>query len=284
MRFLIFISCVLFLNMLAPVVEATPKIVVSELDKVILQQKLGKFSKEKNLGVGELMLKLGLDFKGTPYVAKTLDIGNEECLVVNLRQFDCTTFVESCLAIALTIKSKQPSFGTFATILEKIRYRNGHLDEYISRLHYFSEWIADNEAKGCVTDVTLKLGGLTYPLSLNFMGTHSNLYPQLKHNPALVNKIKVIEKKVSGKQFYYLPKDAVADHAKEMADGDIIALTTKIAGLDVTHLGLVCKKGNEVFLLNASSLGRKVEITSVPLASYLENSKNTTGVFIVRAN
>ena len=263
---------------------AAPKVIVTEKDKLILQEKLERFSTKVNLSTGALMLAIGVDFEGTPYVAQTLDLNTDENLVVNLRELDCTTFVENCLAIALTVKSRKPSYDTFIAELEKIRYRNGHLNGYVSRLHYFSEWIADNEKRGIVTDVTSRLGGLKFPLLLTFMSTHPDSYPQLKNSPTLINKMKLIEKEVSNHHFYAIPKEQVPDHEREMVDGDIIALTTKIAGLDVTHLGLVCKIQGEIFLLNGSSRGGKVETTPVPLRDYLMKSKITTGIFVVRAN
>ena len=235
-KFKVKIAIVLLFIMTASILDGVSKVVDTQKDKAILQEKLDKFSAVSNLSTGALMLAVGLDFKGTPYVAQTLDHDTEESLVVNLRELDCTTFVESCLAIARTIKSGKPSYETFLSELEKIRYRNGHLNGYISRLHYFSEWITDNEAKGIVTDVTLKLGGGIAPLSLSFMGNHPDSYPQLKGNPALINKIKLIEKQVSQHKYYSIPKEFLSDFESQMTDGDIIALVTKIPGLDVTHI------------------------------------------------
>ena len=47
------------------------------------------------------MLKYGLNFLKTPYVAHTLEV-NEEEPVVNFDEVDCTTFVEYVLALALS--------------------------------------------------------------------------------------------------------------------------------------------------------------------------------------
>ena len=259
------------------------KIVVAENDKAILQQKFDQFSKDQQLSTGALMLKIGLDFKGTAYVAKTLDLTLEENLVINLHELDCTTFVENCLAIARTIKNGQPDFGKFAAELQKIRYRNGILNGYASRLHYFSEWITDNAAKGIVEDVTAKTGGINCAVSLGFMSAHPEYYPQLKGNSGLINVIRQIENRISAKQYFFIPKEKIAAHEREMEDGDIIALVTKISGMDVSHIGLAVKKQGRVFLLNASSKGAKVETTLVPFADYLKDSKNTTGIFVVRA-
>ena len=280
-RLLILFFCAFSINM--SVTVAVPKIVVAEKDKALLQEKLDKFSQYNMLSTGDLMLKIGNDFKGTPYVGKTLDINNEENLIVNLRELDCTTFVENCLAIARTIKSGKPTFEKFASELENIRYRCGQLNGYTSRLHYFGDWITDNATKGIVEDMASKIGGVKCPVFLNFMSTHPVLYPQLKATPALIKEIIQIENQVSSKPFFYIPKEKIAGHENQILDGDIVAFVTKIPGMDVSHVGILYKKLGRVYLLHASLSGGKVETTKVPLADYLKDSKNTTGIFVVRA-
>ncbi len=46
------------------------------------------------------MLEIGKFFLGTPYVVGTLETKRGEHLVVNLREFDCVTFVENVVALA----------------------------------------------------------------------------------------------------------------------------------------------------------------------------------------
>lgn len=277
---LLFLS-VFSINIL--VSAASPKIVSTEKDKALLQEKFDKFSKDSNLSTGELILKIGNDFMGTPYVGNTLDRTIEEDLVVNLRELDCTTFVENCLAIARTIKSGKPTFESFTKELEKIRYRNGTLNGYVSRLHYFGEWITNNAEKGIIEDMSSKIGGVKCPIVLNFMSTHPESYPQLKANPELVKEIKQIENKVSVLPFFYITKEKIASHENRILDGDIVSLVTKIPGMDVSHVGILFKKDGRVYLLHASLSGGKVLTTQVPLAEYLKDSKNTTGIFVVRA-
>jgi len=274
----------LFLGTLSiNILVSAPKIIVSDKDKAILQEKFDQFSKESNLSTGELMLKIGNDFKSTPYVGKTLDLNIDENLVVNLRELDCTTFVENCLAIARTIKSGKSTFESFTSELEMIRYRKGLLNGYVSRLHYFGEWITDNAEKGIVEDMTSKIGGVKCPIVLNFMGAHPDSYPQLKANSELIKEINRIEKRVSAGTFFFIPKEKIAIHENEILDGDIVALVTKIPGMDVSHVGLLFKMEGRVYLLHASLSGGKVETTRIPLADYLKDSKNTTGIFVVRA-
>jgi len=281
-KILLLLAMIFTVSLFASALDV-PKIIVTDKDKALLQEKLDKFSKDSLLSTGELILRIGNDFKVTPYVGNTLDINTEENLIVNLRGLDCTTFVENCLAIARTIKSGKATFERFTGELEKIRYRNGRLNGYGSRLHYFGEWIKDNQTKGIVEDVSKQLGGISCPVVLNFMSTHPDSYPQLKANTVLIDEIKKIEIQLSAKPFFFNPKDKIALHENGILDGDIVALVTRIPGMDVSHVGILYKKDGRVFLLHASLSEGSVGTTKVPLADYLKDSKNTTGIFVVRA-
>ena len=50
--------------------------------------------------IGDVMVAIGKSFIGTLYEAHTLEVAQPETLVVNLRGFDCTTYVENCLVLA----------------------------------------------------------------------------------------------------------------------------------------------------------------------------------------
>ena len=214
-RFLKLFLFISFFNFISLVSNGAPKIVVTDKDKVLLQEKFDKFLNDKALSIGELVYKIGTDFMGTPYVASTLDKTKEENLVVNLRELDCTTFAENCIAIARTIKSGEATFDRFVKELETLRYRNGKLNGYTSRLHYIAEWMIDNEAKGIVKDVTGPVGGEPYKVNLNFMSTHPESYPQLLGQPKLIEEIKQIEIRVSAKPFFYIPKEKIASCLQE---------------------------------------------------------------------
>ncbi len=264
----------------AAAVAAEPEI--SKMDQAILKAKLGKFSKDSALPMGDLVLKIGFDFLNTPYVAKTLDKTKEEKLVINLHQLDCTTFAENCLALARTIKSENPSVASFCSELEKIRYRNGKMDGYASRLHYFCEWISDNETKHIVKAMASEMGGQPLPVNLNFMSTHPKEYPQLLDDPATTDQIQKIEAKVSAQKFYYIPTEQFQSIEGKVMDGDIVTITTSIPGIDVLHVGILLKKEGRVYMLHASSSVMKVTVSSEPFTQYLSKSKKATGAMIAR--
>lgn len=255
---------------------------ISKMDRAILENKLKTFSGERNISMGDLVLHIGMDFLNTPYVAKTLDLSKEEKLVINLHQLDCTTFAENCLALALTIKSDHPGVVKFCEELESIRYRGGKMEGYPSRLHYFSEWIRDNESRQHVRAVAEEMGGIALPLSLNFMSTHPKEYPQLVNDPVATARIKATEETISSGKYYYIPSNQFAGMENKVKDGDIVTLTTSIPGIDVSHVGILFHKEGKVFMLHASSSMQKVVVSSEPFDQYLAKSRKTTGIMIAR--
>ena len=79
-------------------------------------------------------------FVGIPYVAHTLEGDKQERLVVNTRQLDCTTLVETVTALTLCAQRKDYSWLAYQQALVGLRYRGGVINGYPSRLHYFTEW------------------------------------------------------------------------------------------------------------------------------------------------
>lgn len=57
--------------------------------------------------------------KGIPYVAHTLEINKKEKLVINLRQLDCTTYVENVVALSMCMSEKKYTFKSFCDNLKK---------------------------------------------------------------------------------------------------------------------------------------------------------------------
>lgn len=91
--------------------------------------------------------------KGIPYVAHTLEINKKEKLVINLRQLDCTTYVENVVALSMCMSEKKYTFKSFCDNLKKIRYRDDSRPHYTQRLHYFTDWIENNTKKGICKEI-----------------------------------------------------------------------------------------------------------------------------------
>ncbi|MDC6366363.1 MULTISPECIES: N-acetylmuramoyl-L-alanine amidase-like domain-containing protein [Flavobacteriaceae] len=236
----------------------------------------------ENVQGNDVIIDIGKSFLGTPYVEKTLEVGTKETLVINLRGLDCTTFVENVLTFSLMLTNGLDSFEEFTHNLETIRYRNGRLNDYPSRLHYFTEWIRNNQSKGLVEDITAEIGGEELHKPINFMGTHRSLYPFLTDENNF-NAMLEVEKELAEENLCYLPKDKIESKENLIQSGDVIALATSIKGLDVTHTGIaIHQPDGRLHLLHASSKNGKVEITKEPLADYLKGIKSNIGIIVAR--
>ena len=220
---------------------------------------------------------------GVPYVAGTLDGNEEEQLVVRTDALDCTTFVETVLAFCIADKRGERDFEGFKKALTDIRYRDGILDGYTSRLHYFSDWIRNNEKMGFVKECTSETAcSQPKELWLDFMTTHVDSYLPMKKNPELVKVMATHEKNWQGTIVSYIPKeklDLPSDELK-IKDGDVLALVTNIKGLDIVHVGFAFWKEGKLHLLHASSSAKKV--IEDPKTQY-ESSKNTKAHIGLRA-
>lgn len=232
------------------------------------------------------MVYFGKQFCGIPYVAKTLENNKTEQLVVNLRQLDCTTFVETTTALSLCMKNGKRTFEDFCYFLRMIRYNHGIVD-YSSRLHYFTQWIDDNSSLGFVSEITSANQPFTaiQTLNINFMTSHTELYPMLKDNPINIKTISKQEKLLTGRKFRYIPKSKIVNNKlfrQTIKDGDIIVILTSKKGLDTSHIGIAIWKKDGLHLLNASSLRHKVVVEPKLLYTYMNEQKSQTGIRVVR--
>jgi len=228
-------------------------------------------------------------FIGLPYVAHTLEVADPEQLVVNLHGLDCTTYVETVLALALTYREGSDRFGDYCRNLERLRYRRGVRDGYLSRLHYFAWWMHDNVDKGLVSEVKDKKHW-DAPLTVNdyYMTKNWQQYRMLKAHPEWVPEITRMEKAANGPDGTYLPEKYLNLTKKDLGaieNGDVIAIVTTKAGLDYSHLGFaVWGKDGKLHLLNASSVYKKVVEDSNTLFKYLGERKTSIGIRLLRLN
>lgn len=273
----------LFLSLVLTTHGRAQQITCSPPDRQAFGDKIMEIDGLLEKDLGKTMVAVGKTFLGTPYVAKTLEIGETETLVINLHGLDCTTFVENVLAFTLMLKEKKTDFGSFTENLETIRYKNGKLDGYASRLHYFSEWIANNEEKGLIRDITATIGGKQITKEIDFMSTHRELYPFLKTD-SNYEKIKASEDFLNNQAICILPQEEIEAHEPMIRSGDIIALTTSIKGLDITHTGIATRETDgRIHLLHASSSG-EVKVSELPLVDYLKKVSKNTGIMVARIN
>jgi len=231
--------------------------------------------------IGEAVALMGQRFLTSPYVAHTLEAEGPERLIVNLREFDCTTFIESMLSLARCVKMSGASFAAFESQLRLVRYRSGMIDGYPSRLHYFTDWIADNARKGTVANVTRELGGTARSSRISFMSEHPDSYRQLG-DPAALAAIRSSEHELTAAERWYIPRNRVQDMQSKLRDGDLIGITTSVEGLDVAHTGMIVVRSGQPAFLHASLSGKQVELADGTLSSYLQRYRTHDGIMVAR--
>ena len=117
------------------------------------------------------------------------------------------------------------------------------------------------------------------------MSTYPEKYTMLKANPQFVSLIAETERNLNKHSYKYIPEERIENTTllrRTIHDGDIIATTTTLKGLDIQHLGFAVWKKDGLHMLNASSLHHKVVEEPATLYSYLKKQKSMTGVRIVR--
>ena len=253
---------------------------LQESDEEIYDRKI---QNAKGAALDDFTLNIAKSFLNRPYKARTLEGNQNEKLVVNLREFDCSTFVESCIAMGLTYRKNDISFDKYQKYLQRLRYyKNGKIKGFESRINYFSDWLYTHQEDGLLLNVTPSMGGIEWKKNIDFMSMHWNKYPFPK-DTELLEKIVKIEERINSQSYTFVPKSKVKSIENQFMNGDIIGITTNIDGLDVTHEGFAIRlQDKRVYLLHASSDFKRVMVTDKPLAEYLAKNKNQTGIMVAR--
>ncbi len=249
-----------------------------------IYNKLIEYSIKKELNkktIPEIEIEIAKYFLETPYIAHTLEKKGKEHLVMNLREFDCTTFVENVVALTNCVKKNKTTFEDFAKTLTKFRYRNGQIDKYPSRLHYFTDWLLDNEKKDLVSIVSNSFAVDNFNPTVDFMSTHPQFYKQLE-NIDFIKQIAKKEKEISNVKLKYIPQEKIFQNEKHIKNGDIIAITTPVKGLDIAHVAMAYFVDGRLHIIHASSKQKKVVISEKTLENYLKDIKIKDGIIVAR--
>lgn len=233
--------------------------------------------------INEIISEIGKSFLGIEYEAYAIEKDGEEQLVIHLTGLDCTTFLENTLTLSRCVAANKTSFEDYQRELTFIRYRDGIIDRYPSRLHYFSDWIYNNTQKKIVKDVTKEIGGEKIKFNVYYMSKNPDKYKHLTETPEFIPIIANQEKAINKRQYYFIPKEKVELIESKIQNGDLIAITTNIPGLDIGHVGIAVKENDgRIHFLHAPLVGAKVQISEKPLSDYLAAVKKHTGIIVLR--
>lgn len=203
--------------------------------------------------LGERLQRLSARLLELPYLNNPLGGGpdEQEAMTIRFDGFDCVTYVETALALALSGEA-----GQFADALRGMRYREGRVD-WRSRNHYMLDWIKQNQRRGVVKDITGGAGTVTKRRRLSL----------IKELPAKTVTFRVF------------PKRSLAPIRRVARTGDIALFASTRRNLDVFHMGFIIRRGDDLWLRHASrTAGRVVE---QPLAEFLA-AHRMSGIILVR--
>jgi hypothetical protein len=240
----------------------------------------------RRLPIGQVVGKVAMQLKGTPYVGFTLEVSrNTEYCVVNLKGLDCVTFFEDSLDMARMIKKGKSSPADLIEEVQTTRYRGGKMGDFTTRLHYTTDWFVDNEEKGIVKILAPELPGAEpFTQKVGIMSQHPEHYRQLKAHPELVPAIRAAEDRINARSLKYLPMAKIKAAEPFLQTGDIVGVTGTEEGIDIVHTGLCIKdKQGVAHFMDASSSKINMKVTfESDLATCLDWSSKLTGVMLAR--
>src|SRR6266404_5121967 len=253
---------------------------------------VGKAKQEnwKALPIGERTAAVGRALVGTRYKSFTLEIDNRiEAPSVNFQGMDCWTFYEISLAFARMLNEPEENWTPEQMLhyIEVDRYRGGQCTgEYLSRLHYLEDWLADNDRRGLVNDLTPELGGVSVSHSAREMSLGWKHYRYLKANRSLLKPLAQMEERVSSRPFYQIPKSRVPGVESKLRSGDIIGIISRDrrGNYSTSHVGLALRSSDGVLhFMHASAPNNYGKVVvDARLSSYLARYRSDSGILVAR--
>jgi N-acetylmuramoyl-L-alanine amidase-like len=258
-----------------------------QFDRLVTKAKAENW---KELPIGERTATVGQALVGTRYKHFTLEIDNHiEAPSVNFQGMDCWTFFEISLAFARMLNEPEDVWTPqkMLAYIELDRYRGGECTgDYLSRLHYLEDWLADNAQRGEIDDLTPQLGGKSVPHSAREMTIGWRHYRYLAANKSLLGPLGRMEERVSSRPLYQIPTSHVAKIESKLKSGDIIGIISRDRGglYSTAHVGLALRTSDGVLhFMHASSPGNagRVVVDSRP-SQYLKRYHGDSGILVAR--
>lgn len=192
-------------------------------------------------------------FLGRSYLDAPLGggFGQSEVFTATFEGFDCVTYIETVLALALA-----NTISEFTDLLRRIRYDQGKVN-WTSRNHYMVDWAERNEAVGFVINLTTGEETREKTCALNLIaGT-----------PA---------KTVT---FQYFPSPISKRVFDKVKTGDLSLFVSQKDTLDVFHTGILIEKEGQIAVRHAT---RKTGAVIEQSLSQFANVNAMNGLVLLR--
>jgi len=206
-----------------------------------------------SLAIESRLERISRRFLGVRYDESTL-IGSKsspEVFTASLDAFDCVTYVECVLALALASNPDE-----FLVNLRRLRYSEGLID-WKYRNHYMTSWIRNNVRQGFVRNQTRRDDSIIRSRCLDFISG-------LSHRTIDVRAV---------------PKNIFLRRTTDVKDGDLVFFGSTKRNLDIFHCGLVFNVSNQLVMRHAAKSQKCVVEQS--LEGFLRANR-MTGVILVR--
>jgi hypothetical protein len=218
---------------------------------------------------------------GIAYVAGLLEVPKTEQLVVTLQGSDCVLFVEHSLAMTLTTLQGSQHYDDLARNIALLRYQQGQVIGYASRLHYFSDWLQTNENKSIIK--LLHQSDETLPVMdpVNFMTQNRSAYAQLANSDSLYTLLLQREAYLRDRHIRFIPQHRIPELESTFQTGDILSFVSTIDGLDIAHTAIVVRDGSRVGFYHASTTGKVIKDPKT-IHEYTTGRRNVNGIIVAR--
>lgn len=206
--------------------------------------------------------------------------------LINIHELNCVTFIETAWAILLTKRwlathpkaqsDEELLLGQFVSYLDNFRYYNGVNCVWEDRITYFTDQLYQMQDAGLLYDVAAQ-NGFIFDKKIHYISSNKKKFSGFTN----WDRISKQEERLNARKKFYYPIHEYDRYAAVAKTGDIIALATNVAGLDVSHCGFISRDNDELKFSHASMLKKKV-VFKEDFCSYLGNRTTITGFFVFR--
>jgi hypothetical protein len=211
---------------------------------------------------GKRIYFLSRKFLDLDYIESTLigDTNTPEVFVINLKGVDCFTFIEYIEAMRLSC-----SFSEFKVNLRNVRYKSG-IVTFENRNHFFTDWREFNS--DFIDDITEEIG------AENMIRVKKTLN-QKKDKTYFLPGIQTVKREIK-----YIPSESIDNSVlSKLKTGDYVGIYSTLKGLDVSHVGIIIKDGDKIYLRHASSLKKHRKVIDQDFKKYISGKP---GIIVLR--
>jgi hypothetical protein len=248
------------------------------------------------------------NFLGLPYGNGPLGEGPDgrydQDPLYRLDTFDCTTYVETMMAFAMS-----RSISEFEVILDKIRYKDGEVD-YLKRNHFTDlQWIPFNVENGFMSEInTLVVDSSEIKIAqalINYPGWLKSIkIDQIVVPMASPNERKILLEELQAEAVNFEPQIASVPYIpiktiisrpellKKVPSGTVVNFVrpnwdlTDLIGThqNISHQGFLFRFNNGLYLRHASTTGKVEEILFYDYLKKFQNHATLKGIHLMQVN